>query len=384
MYCHKCGANIHKESHFCSNCAAKVETVKVTGTSVDNRRRKLIWLLPAVTFFIAFVVIGSFFLYETRTNSEVEALVQEGEAKALEGNLLSAKATFEQVLQKRPKHTAAAFNIEVVERGQRYEVLLDQAASFSEKKQLDEGLLILDELELELAEQEGPFFDRLKEQSKQQIASLTVASVNKAQLEKNTIEEIVDLLEKIKDFTSEEAKEMDELLKRKLIDLAINQGETYLKKNQFTEAEIEFDRGLSYDPTNEKLLTYKETVKKERITFKQAEQKRLENATDKAAEEDHFNSTKAVMPTVFEFNYDEDEGELSVWGEVKNVGTRPINEIDIHYTIFDKDGNELENYRTSVSPYKLMPNEIGYFEGTLLISETVGNVEMDDYDWVVE
>lgn len=384
MYCHKCGKSIHKESHFCSNCAAKIETIKVDDAKAGNRHRKLTWLLPAATFFIALVVIGSFYVYETMANSEVEALMQEGEAKALAGNLLSAKVDFEQVLQIRPKHTAAAFNIEVIEQGQRYEELLDEAASFDEKKQFDEGLLILEELELELAEQEGPFFERLKEQSRQQTASLTVASVDEARSEKKTIEDIVELLEKIKGFTSHEAKEMDKLLKGKLIHLAIKQGKNYLQKNQFTEAEIEFDRGLSHDPTNEELLAYKETVKNERVAFKQAEQKRLENATAKAAEEDDFNWTNAIKPLVLESSYDKDKGELLVWGEAKNVGTRPINEIDIHYTIFDEDGNELTDNRTPVSPDVLMPNGIGYFEETLLISENVGKVEMVDYYWAVQ
>lgn len=384
LYCHKCGKSIDKESNFCSNCAAKVENVKAADTKSANRSSKITWLLPTATFFIVLVVFGSFYFYEAMANSEVEALVQEGEAKALEGNLHSAKVVFNEALQIRPKHTTAAFNIEVVERGQRYQELLDEAASFGEKDQFDDGLLILDELELELAEEEGPFFERLKEQSEIQTASLTVASVNEADLEKKTTEELIGLLEKIKNFTSKEAKEMDQLLKEKLIFLAINQGENYLQKNQFTEAEIEFDRGLSYEPTNEKLLAYKETAKNERITFKQAEKKRLENATAMAAEEDNFNWTKAIKPLVLESSYDEDKGELHVWGEAKNVGTRPINEIDIHYMIFDEDGNELTNNRTSVSPYVLMPNKIGHFEETLLISETVGQVEMIDYYWAVK
>lgn len=385
LYCHKCGTSIHKESRFCSNCAAKVEPLKVDATSANHRRRKLIWLLPACTFFIALLVIGCFYRYQMITNSDVEALVQKGEAKALEGDLLSAEAAFEQVLKKRPQHTAATFNIEVVERGQHYQELLDEAANLAEKEQFDDGLHVLDELELELelAKQDGLFFDRLKEQTWLQTASLTVASAV-VQSEIPTIENLVELLEKNKDFTSQEAQEMDEHLKGKLIQLVINHGQKYLQKNQFTEAEVEFDHGLSYDPTNEKLLSYKETVKNERIAFKQAEEKRLENATAKAVEEDNFNWTKAIKPLTLEFSYDDEKGELNVSGEAKNIGTRPISEIDIHYTVFDEDGKELTKSWTPVSPNQLIPNESGHFEETLLISKTVGHVELIDYYWTVQ
>ncbi len=385
LYCHKCGASTHEDSHYCSNCGAKISKVEkgeVDQTRAGLQSRKLIWFLPAVTFLIVLIVSVSFYMYETHANNDVEALVKEGETKALKGDLLSAKAFFEQALKKRPQHTAAAFNLEVVERGKHYEELLDEAASFGEKRQFDDGLRILGELERDLTKEEGPFFVRLKEQSGLQTASLTVASVGKAQSKKQMVEELEDILEKTIDFTSEEATKITELLKGKIVNLALDHGKDYLQKNQFTEAMIEFDRGLFYDPTNKKLLAYKETVKKERIAFKQEEQKRLEEARAQAAEDENFNWNNAIKSLAFEVNYD--DGKLHLSGKVKNVGTRPISEIDVHYTIFDEDGNDLMKSWTDVSPMVLMPNERGYFEETLLISETFGHVEIIDYYWAVQ
>ncbi len=384
LFCHKCGASIHEGNHYCSNCGAKVGNVNVDRSKVETSSRNIVWLLPVITFFVAVVVIGCFYMYETNTNIAVEDMVKEGETKALKGDLLSAKEVFEQVLQKRPQHVAAAFNLEVIERGQQYEEWLDEAASFAEKKQFDEGLRILEKLERDLAEEDGPFFVRIKEQSGLQTASLTVASADQVHSENQMMEHFEELLEKTKDFTSEEAAKMTELLKGKIINLSVDQGKEYLQKYQFTEAELEFDRGLSYDPTNEKLLAYKETVKNERIAFKKEEQKRLEKAMAKAAEEEHFNWNEAIKELAFEYSYDEDNGELYVFGKVKNVGTRPINEIDAHYLIFDEDRNELTKYWTNVSPSVLMPNGTGYFEETLLISEFVGIVEIVDYYWTVQ
>lgn len=376
MYCHKCGAGIHKESRYCSNCGAKVETV----SSTSKNYRRTPWVLPVVTFFAAFVVIGSYFILETNASNDLEDLLLEGEKWALEGELLLAKRDFEEVLEKRPNHIAASFNLEVVERGLHYKGLIDEAVRYGELRQFDEGLRILDELERELANEDGLFFDRLKEQHTLKTASLTVENVGE---DKHAFEELVLLFEKIENYTSEEAIQTAEVLKRKIIENTTEHGKYYLEKNQFTEAEAEFKLGLSYEPTNENLLAYKEAVKSQRIAFEKEEQKRLDKALTKAAEEEDFNWTKAVKPLSIEFKYD-DLGELHVWGEVKNVGTRPISEIDIHYAILDEEGNELTISVTGVTTEILMPNETGYFEEYLLISETVVHVEIVDYFWSVK
>ena len=376
MYCHKCGAGIHKESLYCSNCGVKVETV----SSTSKNYRRTPWVLPVVTFFAAFVVIGSYFILETNASNDLEDLFLEGEKWALEGELMLAKRDFEQVLEKRPNHIAAAFNLEVVERGLHYKGLIDEAVRYGKLRQFDEGLHILEELERELANEDGLFFDRFKEQHALKTASLTVTNVGE---DKHAVEQLVLLFKKIENYTSEEAIQTAEVLKRKIIENTTEHGKYYLEKNQFTEAEAEFKLGLSYEPTNEKLLAYKEAVKTQRIAFEKEEQKRLDKALSKAAEEEDFNWTKAVKLLSIEFNYD-DQGKLHVWGEVKNVGTRPISEIDIHYAIFDEESNELTISVTGVTTEMLMPNETGYFEEYLLSSETIVRVEIVDYFWTVK
>ncbi|MCT8137696.1 hypothetical protein H1D32_07955 [Anaerobacillus sp. CMMVII] len=345
--------------------------------------KKLIWLLPAVTFLLVIAVISSFYIYETNINNDVEALVKNGEVKALEGDLIGAKNNFEQALQKRPNHLAAVFNLEVIERGLHYEEQIETAADISEKQQFEERLQVLEELEKELGKEEGAFFEQFKEKLTLNSAKLILGSVDQRSSQQ-ALEDLAGLIDKLSGFSSEASMNMVDLLKGEVIDLAINLGEKYMQKNQFTEAEVEFDRGLFYDPTNEKLLEYKENVKKDRTAYEQEEQKRLEKARARAAEEDNFNWTKAIKPLTVEFNYDEANGELHVWGEVKNIGTRPISEIDIHYTIFNEDGNGLKSSWAEVAPVLLLPNEIGFFEETLLISETVDHVEIVEKYWSVQ
>ncbi|RXJ01654.1 hypothetical protein DS745_09235 [Anaerobacillus alkaliphilus] len=323
---------------------------------------KRFWLVPTMTLFTAIVVLGSFFFYESTVNSEVEQLVREGEALALEGELEQAKATFEEVLVKRPNHTAAAFNLEVVERGLEYMALLNGED--------------LDKLEYELAQEEGPFFEMIKEQYRLVVATLSIQS------EAQTMEDLVELYEKTWESSNEETIQLVEVIKEKIVDLAIVQGLGFLEKNQFTEAEVEFNLGLTYDPKNSELLNYLEKVKTARIDFEEEEQNRIERAMSRAAEEDNFNWTEAGKPLGIYFSYDEEK--LVVSGEVKNVGTRPISEIDIHYKVLGEDGRELTMSFTNVTPFVLMPNERGRFEETLVISEMVGAVEIVDCFWTVE
>jgi tetratricopeptide (TPR) repeat protein len=379
LFCHKCGVTIHEESHFCSNCGAKV-----LGTKVSNYSTKIVWLLPVVTLFVAVVAIGTFYFYQSITNSDVEALVMEGEAYALEGDLLRAKAIFEQVLQRRPNHVSATFNIEVIERGHYYEKLLEEVASYAGEKQFADGLRLLDELERELNNEEGSFFYQYKERMELKKESLTVASFDKAMHNQRTAQDLAELIEKISSFRSAAAKEMAELLKEEIVEVAINHGEKFLRKNQFTEAEVEVDFGLRYDPTNETLLAFKETVKNERIAFEQDEQKRLEKAQALAAKEDLLNSKNAIKLVSIDFSHDEDNGEFYFSGQLQNVGTRPISEIEVHYVILDEEGNELAKSKTTPSISIVMPNEVVVFDEFLLISETVTDVEMVDYKWKVE
>jgi tetratricopeptide (TPR) repeat protein len=377
LFCHKCGTTIHEGSHFCSNCGAKVPGTK-------DSSAKIVWLLPTVTFFVAVVVIATVYFYQSTTNSDIEAAVMNGEAYALEGDLLRAKVIFEQVLQKRPNHVSAAFNIEVIERGQHYEKLLEEVASFARENQFDDGLKLLEELDRELNNEEGSFFNQYKERSVLMTASLTVTSFDKAMHNQRTAQDLAELLEKIAGFTSPAATEMAQLLKEEIVEVAINHGEKFLQKNQFTEAEVEVDLGLRYDPTNETLLAFKETVKNERIAFEQDEQKRLEKALALAAEEDLLNSKNAIKLVSIDFSHDEDNGEFYVSGQLQNVGTRPISEIEVHYVILDEEGNELAKSKTTTSTSVVMPNEVVFFDEFLLISEIVTDVEIVDFKWKVE
>ncbi len=381
LYCHKCGASLHKESHYCSNCGAKTEQQGEERTKASTLKRKS-WVVPGATFIVAAVVLGCFFIYEVKANSAIEVMVKEAEEAALQGNLLTAKADFEQVLNKRPHHTTAAFNLEVIERGLHYENLLDEASNLAKNEQFDEGLRILEKLEQSLAKEVGPLFVQIKEKTRLKAASLTVDSVSETLSHEQMVEDLEDLLEKTVDFTSKEATKITELLKEKIVSAAINNGKKHLEKKQFTEAMLELDRGLTYDPTNEELLAFQETVKEKRFTFNQEEQDRLEKARAKAGEEEDLNWNDAVEKLKLDFYYNEDM--LFVSGEVKNLATRPIAEVDAHFIIFDEDGNELEKSWTSVSPAVLLPNETGFFEVSLEISDEIGDVEVIDFYWTVK
>lgn len=383
LYCHKCGVAIHKESYYCSNCGAKVGEGKTAQLQQEgNGARKRIWIFPAATLIISVIALSCFYIYEAQLNNKVEAMVKKAEAKALQGDLDSAVVTFGYVLQNRPNHTATIFNFEVIERGQHYEQILGEVISLAQSEQFDDALRILENLEQNLAKEEGLFFVRLKEKASLKAASLTVESVGKVQANERVVEDLEALLDKTVDFTSEAAEEITDLLKEKIVNLAIGHSKKHLVKNQFTEAMLDLDRGLSSDPTNEKLIAFQETVKEKQLTFKKEEQKRIEKARTAASEQEHFNWNEAIEALNFEFRYEDEE--LTVSGVVKNRGTRPIAEVDAHFIALNEDGNKLERSWTSVTPAVLMPNKEGSFEVRVAISEEVDSVEIIDFYWTVK
>lgn len=371
MYCHKCGTSVHEDHNFCSHCGTKINK--------ERTKRKIIWVVPGVAFFLAFIALISFYQYELNVNKKIEALIRNGEKMALEGDLINAKALFTEGLTRRPLHKVAAFNLEVIERGKRYEHSLLEARKLD---QYHEKLRILTEIEGELQKEEGVFFQRFKEECWLQMSTIKLANVGKQSSEKQSIADMITLLEKGSDYTGREAKHMVKELIDNIVALTMKQGANYLARNQFTEAEMAFASALQFDPGNDTLLQYKKAVKQERTTFEEEEQKRLDKAIAKAEAEETFNQTNAIETVSFQFSFDEDSNELFIWGEVQNVGTRPISEIEVTYTINDEDGNGT-NQSISVTPNFLLQNEKGFFQETLFPSTKVDFVEIVDYSWKV-
>lgn len=399
LYCHKCRTSLIEGSQFCPSCGTKIE-LKNSPTSVQNvpieestkpmvavikeKKSNVIWLLPAFTALFAVIVIVGFYFHETSISRDVEVLVQLAEKKALEGDLQTAKESIEQALLNRPNHTIAAINLTIIQNGELYEGLLKEALSHSDANQYDEAFILLNQIDEQLTDYHGPFYDRFKEQSGILTTSITLASVRDSQEDLQSIDELANLLEKIEAFTSEESQELIALLKRRIVDIAVNNAQNHLQKNQFSEADAEIEHGLKFDESSDKLLAYKETVRDEKTAFEEAEINRLEQAMAKVAQEDVHNRTNSAELLLIDFSYDDDYSDFYVWGEVKNRGTRPISTIEINYSMYDLEDQFIDSSSTYVFPNQLMPNETGSFEETLVIYDTVGRVEIDTYNWNVK
>src|SRR5699024_11914754 len=114
---------------------------------------------------------------------------------------------------------------------------------------------------------------------------------------------------------------------------------------------------------SEKLQSLKTTIEKEKTAFETAQEERIEQAINMAAEENEVNQSDAVELNSVKLKKD-GKDKLIVKGKVDSIATIPIHSVVIEYTLTsDKDDETLSN-KVFIYPDKLYPNETGKFEYT--------------------
>lgn len=144
--------------------------------------------------------------------------------------------------------------------------------------------------------------------------------------------------------------------------------------------------GLKYAPDSEKLISLQTTVEKEQTAFETAQQQRIKQAVNAAAQDQQLNETDAIELLSAEVEKNE-QGDFVITGEVKSVATIPVHSILVEYSLLNGNDTEILSNEVYVYPDKLYPNENGEFEFTHFdISEDTEDlqVEIDTVTWYTE
>nr|WP_243864669.1 FxLYD domain-containing protein [Paenibacillus castaneae] len=97
----------------------------------------------------------------------------------------------------------------------------------------------------------------------------------------------------------------------------------------------------------------------------------------KEAAEDLKNQTAAVDVIHIKTTLDEN-GDVYIEAELKNVATRPIYSVKIQYTVLDKGGKEVAKGKAAVLPDYVEPGE------NMSFKEAVKDVHMEDTTVIVD
>lgn len=419
MFCSNCGTKIQEDSKFCSRCGARIVAVAQTeagdrgeqavapaegsaeaevavasemgapeqalGTAEPNpntRRRigLLTWLLPTLSLIIAAALIGSTYMYQMSVNRQVDHLLQTGETLALDGKLAEGKAVIEEALHKRPDHRVLLADRDLLSDAIDLQTRLSDTAGQLKNKKFDDALKEIDKLKAELAARSGPVFEKLASSADERQAQIVVAQVNDSVPAKKTVEELVPLLNTVRDYKSEEAKKSTKQILQKIADISYDKASAELADKQFAKALSTLEEALKYDEANEKLATLKAAVEEQKQAFEEAENRRIQQAIEAATQEDTKNRTEAVELVSIDA-YTDADGNFVVEGSVKNKATRSISYVVLYLDILDTDGNTVDQEAVYVSPNILDVGETGTFYDSYYNFGSMSSVNVTSAEW---
>lgn len=403
MYCHQCGAELAENSQFCSQCGAKVQNQSKEGLEINNNatavidqaavgieleqgetRKSIIWLfptlLPIVSIILVSIILASYYYHGKKVNEEVIELKNLADDAAIEGKYEKAKEYLLEAQAKRPDYSVLEHDLIAINEAKTFEQTLKMISDQIKKTQFSQASKELASLKDKLSRHQGPLFAPFHQEIEEKNISITVGTVKKELIELTTIDELAKKLSILASMPKKEANAVKEEILNKIVQISTDEAEAELSNKQFSDAIANIDKGLQYAINNEKLLSLKERVSQEKNAFELAEQERINQALEAAAQEDLKNRTAAIE--VADFSADVDEfGDVYLSGKVKNVATKGITSITISYSIMDENDEVLDTGDASVYPYELAPGESGAFEDTYYGVDQNVTVEITNITW---
>jgi hypothetical protein len=403
MYCHQCGEQLAENSHFCSQCGAKVqnqpkqtldpknlETILIEETAAgiqveqDEIQKPVIRylpvLLPIFSLIIVSVILTAYYLHDTNINEEVVDLKNAADETALAGNYKKGKEYLLEALTLRPDNSVLKNDLSAINEVIEYEQTLNLISEQIKNTQFSQASKELASLKDKLNHQNGPLFTPFHKQIDDKNTGITVGTVKQELAELNSVDQLASKLSILASMPKKEASAVKEEILNKIVQFSIDEAEAELTNKQYSDAVSIIDKGLQYAINNEKLLSLKERVSQEKAAFELAEQQRIEQAMEAAAQEDLKNRTAAVEVSDFSVEVDE-YGDLYLSGSVKNVATKGITAITIYYTIYDENDEAIDTGDVSVYPYELASGAVGSFEDTYYGVHKNVSVEIDNITW---
>lgn len=285
--------------------------------------RFLAWFIPIFVLLAVGVGVTGFYFHEVSKNDLVLALKTEAEAKAFDRNYEEAITLIQEAIALRPQYSVLTEMLNEVHAVIDFSDDLNQLNELLDTQQYQAAQAELLALNGTLAEQTGPLFHSFAPELEAIDMTITVGMIKEELDDLHTITQLHDKLQMIESLPAAEGEEVKKQILTKIVKLTMDDAIIKLDDKQFYEALMIVEHGLEYVPNDDKLLSLKERIEQEKFAFEQAEQERIEQALEAAAREDLKNRTEAVEVTFFEYSID-DFGDLYIYGDVKNVATRPI------------------------------------------------------------
>ena len=361
-HCPYCGIHVKENELFCIKCGKRLPE-DMFERSHTHRHFNRYWLIPI--FLSAILIFFSSIYYFILQSIDVQAktLYEQGEEQTLEGNFSKAEQFFQEAIEHKENFSQAVTARDFAQIAIHNETLLEQADDELQNDNYQKALSLIKNAESDLNNYNGDAVSKLIDTITEKRTKTKLTQLKNKMDNDPTIDDLKTLLWEADSINNDEAEHITNDIREQIVNYTFSKASERLNANQFSDAQKRVDDGLKYAPESEKLQSLQTTINKEKVAFETAQQERIEQAINTAQEEQELNETDAIK--LISVSVDEDEqGKLTVNGEVESIATIPINSISIEYALITKDDEEILTNDVYVFPDTLYPGEKGKFEFT--------------------
>lgn len=361
LHCPNCGTKVKEDEHYCIKCGKALPEdmdIRIEHTKPVNKW----WILPIATIIVIVISVGIYsYILQYKTTKALK-LYTAAEQLMLDDNFNEANQLLEEALKHRKKFTQAATSLDFSNEAVSIEKRLQEVDKLLENKDYKTSLEMIDHAEEELSSYSGPAVSMLVEKINNTYSKVKMEQLRAKLDEGPSINELRILIWEAEEVNHPDANSIATTIRERIIDYTFSKASEELNAKQFNDAILIAEDGLKYAPESEKLQSLLTNINKEKLSFENEIQQRMEQAMDTAYKESQINESDAIEVLSVKLE-DNDEGDVVIKGEVKSTATVPINTVLIEYALFKNDKEVLTN-EIFVFPDTLYPTENGKFEFT--------------------
>lgn len=363
LHCPFCGAIVKNNEQYCVSCGDELPDDLMDRHHSDRKKFNFFWLIPIASMLIMCTAVSIYYIILQHKTNEAIELYENGIKDIQASNFKEAKQSFEKALDLKENFYEADISLSFINHTLDINDNLKEAAIFQENSDFEEALLLTNEAESSLNNFHGEPVTELINEILILRNSIKIDEVQYHLNSEPNIDDLKSLLWETEAINNDESMEIAESIRTKIVDFIFSKASEQLNNNQFSDAQILVEDGLKYVADSEKLLSLKTTIDKEKTAFETAQQERIEQAINMAAEEHEVNQSDAVKLNSVKLKKD-DQKKLVVKGEVNSIATIPIHSVVIEYALITNKDEEILSNKVFIYPDKLYPNETGKFEYT--------------------
>lgn len=417
MYCHHCVREHDADAVYCSKCGrllepsqrslhsgnetqaaaleewdlakdqagSALETLQPPATrQAAGRKTVLIGLIPIILMAAVAAVLLSYYLYEARLNNRVLEWQDAARQEALAGKYEESFRQLNKAADARPDFKPVQEDLKIVEEALSLDRTITEIRQRLDDQDLEEAATQLEQVKSKLRGREEPIFGRVRDQVDEMSTKVTVLQVSAEFANMENMDDLAGQYNQVKGLSGDEALALRQKIEDKIADVSYNEADSMRKKKNFSAAISAAQKGLIYAPENEKLVNLYDRIITEKKNFEEAEQERIEQAMQKAAEEDLMNQTAAVKVKHIDAQLDI-FGDFNVKGELLNAATRPIYSVSLEYTVHDSEGKVITTGKVDATPSYIEAGETFNFSFVVHhVQDENATVAIDHMTWYLD